>query len=113
MFFGSLQAMIILAISVAALVAAIWALIDASRYPNPAYVNAGKKSKALWLVILGVAALIAFISLPWPLGAGGGIIGFLGIAAIIAVIYYFVDVRPKVSGSNYGSGGSRGSTGGW
>lgn len=111
--FDSLQALIILILSVAAFVGAIWGLIDATRYPDTAYVNAGKKSKVLWLVVLGAAALIAFISLPWPLGGGGGIIGFLGIAAMVAIIYYFVDVRPKVSGSNYGSGGSRGSTGGW
>lgn len=111
--FDSLQAMIILAISVAALVAAIWALIDAIKYPDSAYVNAGKKSKVLWLVILGAAALVAFISLPWPLGGGGGIIGFLGIAAVIAVVYYFVDVRPKVSGFSSGSGGPRRSAGGW
>ena len=111
--FDSLQAMIVLAISVAALVAAVWALIDAIKYPDSAYVNAGKKSKVLWLVILGAAALVAFISLPRPLGAGGGIIGFLGIAAVIAVIYYVVDVRPKVSGASPSSGGSRGSSGGW
>ncbi|MFN3867019.1 MAG: DUF2516 family protein [Demequina sp.] len=111
--FDSLQAMIVLAISVAALVAAVWAFIDALKYPDAAYVNAGKKSKVLWLVILGAAALVAFISLPRPLGGGGGIIGLLGIAAVIAVIYYFVDVRPKVSGASPGPGGSRGSTGGW
>ncbi|MFW2512785.1 DUF2516 family protein [Demequina sp. SO4-13] len=111
--FDTLQQLIILVISVAALVAAAWAFIDAFKYPNTAYVNAGKKSKTLWLVILGVAALIAFISLPRPLGAGGGIIGLLGIAAVIATIYYFVDVRPKVSGASPSSGGSRGSSGGW
>lgn len=111
--FNSLQAMIVLILSVAALVAAVWGFIDATRYPDTAYVAAGKKSKALWLIILGVAALIAFISLPWPLGRGGGIIGLLGIASIIGIIYYFVDVRPKVSGAAPGAGPSRGSTGGW
>ncbi len=111
--FDSLQALIILVLSVAALVAGIWAFVDAVRYPDSAYVNAGKKSKALWLVILGVAALIAFISLPWPLGAGGGIVGFLGIASILAIVYYFVDVRPKVAGTNPGRGGPGRSTGGW
>ena len=111
--FGSLQHLIILIISVAALIAAIWALIDATKYSNTAYVSAGKKSKTLWLVILGVAALVSFISLPPPLGSQGGIIGLFGIAAIIAVVYYFVDVRPKVAAMNPGSRGPRRSAGGW
>ena len=111
--FGSLQNLIVLLLSVAVLVAAVWALIDASRYANSAYQNAGKQSKILWLVILGAAAVVGFISLPPPLGAGGGVIGLLGIASVIAVVYYFVDVRPKVAGMNPGSRGPRRSSGGW
>jgi len=111
--FGSLQHLIVLLISIAVLVAAVWALIDASRYSNSAYKSAGKNSKTLWLVILGVAAVVGFISLPPPLGAGGGVIGFLGIASVIAVVYYFVDVRPKVAAMNPGSRGPSRSSGGW
>ncbi len=111
--FDSLQGLIILLISTAALIAAIWGLIDATKYSDGAYKNAGKNSKALWLIILGTAAVVAFISLPPPLGAGGGIIGLLGIAAVIAVVYYFVDVRPKVAGQGPGSSGPRRSSGGW
>ncbi|MFV0633905.1 DUF2516 family protein [Demequina sp.] len=107
--FSTLQHLIVLLLSVAALVGAIWALVDASKYSDGQYKNAGKNSKGMWLAILGVAALIAFISLPWPLGGGGGIGGLLGIAAIIAVIYYFVDVKPKVSGTSGGGG----RPGGW
>ena len=106
--FDSLQNLIILVLSVAALVGAIWAVIDAAKYSDAQYQGAGKRSKALWLIILGAAAVVAFVSLPWPLGGGGGIGGILGIAAVIAVIYYFVDVKPKVSGTSSGSAG-----GGW
>lgn len=111
--FGSLQHLIIVALSVVVLIAAAWAFIDATRYSNSAYQNAGKKSKTLWLVILGVAAVVSFISLPPPLGAGGGVIGLLGIASVVAVAYYFVDVRPKVAGMSPGRGGSHRSSGGW
>lgn len=111
--FGTLQHLIILLLSVAVLVAAAWAFIDATRYPDSAYQHAGKKSKMLWLVILGVAAVVSFISLPAPLGAGGGVIGLFGIASVVAVAYYFVDVRPKVAGMSPGRGGSQRSSGGW
>lgn len=109
----SLQGLIILLISTAALIAAVWGLIDATKYPDQAYKSAGKNSKTLWLIILGAAALISFISLPPPLGRGGGILGLLGIASVVAVILYFVDVRPKVSGMAPGSRGPRRPTGGW
>ncbi|WP_084106536.1 DUF2516 family protein [Demequina sp. NBRC 110056] len=119
--FGFLQALVIWLISAGALVGSVWALIDAAKYPTTAFTNAGKQSKTIWLVIMGVAALIAFVSMPpLPFGpnvfgfGGGGALGLLGIAAIAVVIYYFVDVRPKVRQNNYGSGG-RGnrSNGGW
>ncbi|WP_062518983.1 DUF2516 family protein [Demequina silvatica] len=112
--FGFLQNTVVLLISLAAFAGAIWGLIDAARRPEGAFTAAGKWSKTIWLVILGVATIIAFISLPWPLGTGGGIGGILGIAAIVAVIVYLVDVRPKLGGGYGPSGGSRGrSTGGW
>lgn len=58
--------------------------IDAAIRPSPAYVAAGKQTKTLWLVILGIAALV---------GIG---LGLLGLAAAIATIVYWVDVRPAL-----------------
>ena len=119
--FGTLQALVVWLISAAALAGSVWALIDSIKYPDSAFVNAGKKSKTLWVALLAVAALIAFVSMPpLPFGpnifgfGGGGPLGLLGIAAIALVVYYFVDVRPKVRENNYGGGG-RGnrSHGGW
>ena len=118
--FGFLQALVVWLISAGALVGAVWAVIDAIKYPDSAFVNAGKKSKALWLVLLSVAALIAFVSMPpLPIGpnifgfGGGGALGLLGIAAIAVVLYYFVDVRPKVREHRHGGGGRGRSSGGW
>ncbi|WP_062077092.1 DUF2516 family protein [Demequina globuliformis] len=112
--FGTLQQLIVFALSTAAFVGAIWGLIDAARRPNSAFQAAGKQSKTLWVVILAAATVVAFLALPWPLGTGGGIGGILGIAAVVAVIVYFVDVRPKVS--QYGGppqGRNRMNQGGW
>ncbi|WP_430867874.1 DUF2516 family protein [Demequina aurantiaca] len=103
--FAFLQAAVILVISLAAFIASIFAVVHAARTPDPAFRAAGKQNKALWLIIMLVAALIAFVSLPWPLGNGGGTVGLLGLIALAAVIFYLVDVKPKVSGY---SGGSRG-----
>ncbi len=113
--FGLLQNGLVLVISIAALAGAVWGLIDATQRPAQSFTAAGKWSKTIWLVILGVATVIAFLSLPRPLGTGGGIAGILGIAAVVAVVVYFVDVRPKLGDRGSGGSGStgRGSTGGW
>lgn len=78
-------------------VVVVWALIDAATRPAPAYVVAGKWTKQGWLIVLGVGALVAFV-----FG-----FGFLGIAALVAAIVYFVDVRPAVRehGGHSGRGG--------
>lgn len=103
--FALLQAVVVLAISVVAFIAAIYAAIHAAKTPDGAFKAAGKQSKALWLILMIVAVVIAFISLPWPLGNGGGTVGLLGLISLGAVIFYLVDVKPKVSGF---SGGPRG-----
>lgn len=112
--FGTLQNLIVFALSLAAFVGAIWGLIDAARHSESSFQAAGKQTKMIWLIILGAATIVAFLALPWPLGTGGGIGGILGIASIVAVMVYFVDVRPKIG--QYGgpsSGGRNRSSGGW
>ncbi|WP_062200259.1 DUF2516 family protein [Demequina salsinemoris] len=108
--FAFLQNLVIIVLSVAAFVGSVWALIDAAKYSNEAYVAAGKQTKPIWLGILGIAALIAFISVPAPIGIGSGIIGFFGLLSIVAVLVYFVEVRVKVAPHH--RPGSRGPKGG-
>ncbi|WP_062209900.1 DUF2516 family protein [Demequina oxidasica] len=105
--FAFLQAAIILAISVAAFIAAIFAAVHAAKTSDGAFKAAGKQSKALWLVLMIAATAIAFVSLPWPLGNGSGTVGLLGIISLGAVIFYLVDVKPKVSGFSGGPSGPR------
>lgn len=112
--FGTLQNSLVFLISLATLVASTWALIEALRYPDRAYVAAGKRSKVLWGSIMGLATFISFVSLPPPLGRGGGPLGLLGIASIVAVLYFFVDVKPKLR-DHHTPGSTRGPSnrGGW
>lgn len=78
----------------------VFVFIDAALRPAKAYEAAGKLSKPLWLVILGVAALV---------GIG---LGLFGLAAAIATIVYWVDVRPALR-EVQGRGRSSGPYGGW
>jgi hypothetical protein len=81
------------ALSLAALVVEVWALVDAVRRPAPAFLAAGKQTKPIWLIILGVATVIGLGS-----SAIGGftLIGILPLAAFVAAAIYLTDVRPKV-----------------
>ena len=116
-FFGSLQWFIMIAISVGALIASVWGLIDASRFQKSAYIAAGKQTKIVWVLILVAATAVSIISMPAPIGSGSGIFGFLGLASIVAVAVYFAGVRPALL-THGGRGGGHsqrggGSTGGW
>ena len=80
------------------------ALIDASLRPAAAYVAAGKLTKPGWLAIVGLSTVFIFLFGP---------ISFFGIPALVAVIVYFVDVRPALRGVTGGGGGSVGPYGPW
>ena len=75
-----------------AFVVETWAFVDALIRPKAAFPAAGKQTKPLWLVILGVAFVIGI----------GGAVGYLAllsifpIVAFVAAAIYLVDVRPKV-----------------
>ncbi|ODR11336.1 DUF2516 family protein [Mycobacterium shimoidei] len=63
----------------------LYAFVHAAMQRQDAYTAADKMTKPIWLVILGVATLFA-----WLLGALG-----VAIAAAAAGLY-LVDVRPKL-----------------
>lgn len=114
--FSFLQFLVVAVISYAAFGGGVWALVDASRRSNDAFVNAGKRTKTLWIVILAVATALLFISLPFPLGGGSGPLNIFGLAAAVAVIIYHVGVKPALGPHRRGpSGGGRSNrnTGGW
>jgi hypothetical protein len=96
------------ALLVAAFVVEAWAFIDAIRHPRAAFVAAGKQTKPLWLIILGVAFVI---------GIGGAldqlsVFSILPIVAFVAAAIYLADVRPKIRGLQ-GGGERQGPYGPW
>jgi hypothetical protein len=81
------------ALSLAALVVEVWAFVDALRRPAPAFPAAGKQTKPIWLIILGVATVIG---IGYSALGGVSIIQILPLAAFVAAAIYLTDVRPKV-----------------
>ncbi len=63
----------------------VYAFVHAAMQRRDAYTAAGKLTKPVWLVILGVGVLLALV-----LGVTG-----IAIAAVAAGVY-LVDVRPKL-----------------
>jgi hypothetical protein len=88
------------ALAVAAFVVEAWAFVDAITRPAQAFVAAGKRTKRLWLIILGVAFVLGLYS-----AAYGGVTGILSVAAFVAAAVYLADVRPKVK--EFGRGRNR------
>jgi hypothetical protein len=95
------------ALAVAAFVVEAWAFVDVIIRPAPAFVAAGKQTKMIWMIILGVAFVLGLYA-----AAYGGVTGILSVAAFVAAAIYLADVRPKVKdfrrGSNSSSSGPYG-----
>ncbi|MGE5292146.1 MAG: DUF2516 family protein [Micromonosporaceae bacterium] len=98
-----------LVLAVGAFIAEAWAFIDAISRPASAFPAAGKQTKPLWLIILGVAAVIGLGSVVY---GGMTVTGILPVAAFIAAAIYLTDVRPKVKSLGRG-GSSSGPYGPW
>lgn len=86
----------------------VYGLVDALRQPAGAFVAAGKQTKQLWLIFLGVATAIGFVSLALP---GLGVLNFFNLIAVVAAGVYVADVRPAVRRMRGGHGS--GSYGPW
>ena len=96
--FGSVQGIVFWALTLGALGVKGYALFDAFRVKQEAYSLAGKLTKNIWLLILGVALAVNIVVLN-PLN-------FLNLIGVVAAAVYLVDVRPAVK--QVGGGGSRG-----
>ena len=73
----------------------VWAFVNALRFRSDAYVAAGKRTKTFWGILTGVAMLLGFLSLPYPIGGGGGMFLFMLGGIIIAGIF-LADVLPAL-----------------
>lgn len=102
--FGQFQGLVASILWLGALGLAVFGLIDAIRVPSDAFPYAGKRTKNLWLAILGVAAAVLLVAGP---------LNFLGLAAVVASAVYLVDVRPAVKQYRGRPGTSEGPYGPW
>jgi len=96
------------ALEMAAFVVEAWALVDVLRRPAPAFPAVGKQTKTIWLLILGVAAVIGLGSIAYQIP----LISIFPIVGFVAAAIYLADVRPKVREFR-GRGGSGGPYGPW
>jgi hypothetical protein len=96
------------ALAVAAFVAEAWAVVDVMTRPAPAFVAAGKQTKPIWLIILGVAFVLGLYTALY-----GGVTQILAVVAFVAAAIYLVDVRPKVREFKRGSSTRNGPYGPW
>jgi hypothetical protein len=98
-----------LALGLAAFLVEAWAFIDAITRPGRAFVATGKQTKPLWLIILGVAAVVGLAGAVY----GVGPTSLLPVAAFVAAAVYLADVRPKVKDFPKNGGTSSGPYGPW
>jgi hypothetical protein len=96
--FGSFQGLVFWVLAIGSLGLKVFAVVDAVRVKQEAFSLAGKLTKTIWLVILGLALAINVVVLD-PLS-------FLNLIGVVAAAVYLIDVRPAVK--QVGGGGSRG-----
>ena len=86
--FDTIQGVALLAMWVVTLGAKAFAFVDCIRRPAEAFPAVGRKSKALWLILTGLAA-------------GTGLfpdftLNLIGLAGITVALIYLFDVRTKI-----------------
>lgn len=92
---AAIQMWIFLVLSLALLAVEIWAFVNALRFRADAYVATSKRTKVFWCVLTGVAMLLGFLSLPYPIGRGGSSMLFMLAGVIISGIF-LADVLPAL-----------------
>jgi len=107
---GQLQTWILYALAVLAFGLEVFALVDAVRTRQDAFVAAGKQTKNIWMIIVGLATVFGFLALP-PFGLPPYHI--LPLAGVVAAAVYLTDVRPAVRQIRGGGGRNAGPYGPW
>lgn len=87
---NNVQSFLVLALGVAALGLAAFAFVDASRHDPKVYAMEGKRTKAFWLVLLGVCLVVLIISV-------ANVLSFVGLIAVVGAGVYMADVRPALA----------------
>ena len=82
-----LIALIVQALSWAVVLGAVVSFVDALIRPAQAFPAIDRQTKPFWLFILGLCGVVAALF---------SAVGFFGLFASVGVVFYLVDVRPKV-----------------
>lgn len=86
--FGSFQDLVFWVLAIGSLGLKGFALVDALRVRTEAFASAGKQTKNIWLLILGIALAVNVVVI--------NPINFINIIGVVAAAVYVVDVRPAV-----------------
>lgn len=92
---AAIQHWIFVVLAVALFALEVWAFANALRFRADAYVAASKRTKGFWLALTGGAVVVGFLSLPYPLGAGGSSMLLMLIGIVIAGVF-LADVLPAL-----------------
>lgn len=98
---GQAQGWVMLALGVGALLLCAYALVDALRRPARLFPAADKRTKGLWVGILGLATALVFVNFT------GNSLGFLSILSVVAAGVYLADVKPALDASSGRGRGDR------
>jgi hypothetical protein len=79
---------VVMLLALVALGLKLFALVDALIRPERVWRAVIEQPKAMWVVILAVAALTSFF-------------GFFAIIGLVAALVYLLDVRPKLRGGSH------------
>lgn len=84
----------------------VWALVDGARRGSTLYPAAGKQTKTLWMVFLGLGLAFHVVS---------NVLSLVNLAGTIAALVYLVGVRPALDGlrGRGGRGSAQGPYGPW
>lgn len=103
--FFKVQSGIALILSIGVIVLVLFAFLDSLRHRTDAYPAAGKWSKQIWCLILGVGTLLSLLTFGNPLN-------IFTIVVVVAATVYLADVRPALQ-QVVGRGRSNGPYGRW
>lgn len=68
-----------------------WAVVDSLAHRPEEYEAAGKQTKKMWVLLLGISLAAFVITLPVM-----GLLNIFNMAGAVAAIVYLVDVRPAI-----------------
>ncbi len=93
---ATLENWLYIALSLVAVVLAIWAFGDCLTRGKEQFERAGQKSKVFWMLLTGVAAFVGVVSMLGTIGSIGAGFGLFQIAALCVSAVYLAGPRGEL-----------------